>query len=271
MQKTQWIVVVVAIVVGLSLFFFGKTTVKDKKEPNSINTELQSVDFKSIEADFVAKNQAPELLKSLIKTVENNPKDTAKILELALAYRDLHQPHLAGHYFYELAKLQNSPIYYERAGNAFYNAFHNNIDTTILNNLLNLATQSYQKTIELEPDNLDVKTSLGEVMVESGTDPMQGVQVLKEVLEKDPNNIRVSILLGRFSLQSGQYDKAKERLEGVLKLEPNNKEAIYFLAFTEAELGNKKRAIELIELCKVLVNNPDFDKEIEHFIKELKK
>jgi len=271
--KAQWILVSVAILVGASLYFLGRTTTKEKEASVNATTvaKTTTIDFKAIEATFIQKNEVPDTLKIILEQYKNNPKDTNVLLDLALAYRSMHQAHLAGHYFYELAEVQNNPIYYERAGNAFLNAQRENIDTSISDNLLTFAVQSLEKAIAIEPNSVSAKMLLGTAYVESGLEPMKGVGLLKEVADADPNNLEAQILLGRFSLQSGQYDKAKERLDAVLKKEPNNTEAIYFLAFTEAELGNKKRALELIELCKSLVNNPDFDKEIEHFVKELKK
>jgi cytochrome c-type biogenesis protein CcmH/NrfG len=60
------------------------------------------------------------------------------------------------------------------------------------------------------------------------------------------------------SIQSGQYDKAKERFKKVLQLDPQNTEALYFLAITEAQLGHNDEAIRLFEMCKTLVNNRRF-------------
>jgi cytochrome c-type biogenesis protein CcmH/NrfG len=59
-------------------------------------------------------------------------------------------------------------------------------------------------------------------------------------------------------------------LEKALQLEPQNTEAMYLLAVTEAEAGNSEKAIRLLELCKQLVANPEFDKEIDTFIQDLK-
>lgn len=271
MQNKQWILIVVAVGLISLLFFFGKTIQKSDSKETTTKAEVQEVDFKSIEQLFISQSNLPDSIINVLQKFKDNEKDTASLLNLALAYRDLHQPHLAGYYFEQLAKANNSAHYYERAGNAFLNGYRNNIDSNILNNLLTFAIQSFEKAIDLEPNNVAAKINLGTVYVESGSEPMKGIGILREIVDEDPNNIEVIVLLGRFSLQSGQYDKAKERLEGALKIDPNNAEAMYFLAFTEAELGNKARALQLIENCKILVGNPEFDKEIEHFIKELKK
>jgi lipopolysaccharide biosynthesis regulator YciM len=78
------------------------------------------------------------------------------------------------------------------------------------------------------------------------------------------------MLLGRMSLQSGQNEKAVKRFETVLAKDPNNSEAMFFLAQAYETMGNKPKAIELLTQCKKLVDKPDFSKEIDEKIKALK-
>ncbi len=78
------------------------------------------------------------------------------------------------------------------------------------------------------------------------------------------------LLLGRMSIQSGQFDKAIGRFETVLQQDPENKEALYFLAQAWEGKGDKKKAIELLEKCKKLVNHPGFSKEIDQHLNSLK-
>jgi thioredoxin-like negative regulator of GroEL len=72
------------------------------------------------------------------------------------------------------------------------------------------------------------------------------------------------------SIQSGQFDKAVGRFEVILKQEPENKEALYLLAQAYDGKGDKKKAVELLEKCKKLVNDPEFSKEIDEKINSLK-
>ncbi|MBK9330486.1 MAG: tetratricopeptide repeat protein [Sphingobacteriales bacterium] len=78
------------------------------------------------------------------------------------------------------------------------------------------------------------------------------------------------LALGRLSIQSGQYDKAKERLQKVRKLSPQNTEAMYFLAITEAQLGHTEEAIRMFGNVQRVGRNKDFDKEIDEVVKNLK-
>jgi Tfp pilus assembly protein PilF len=57
--------------------------------------------------------------------------------------------------------------------------------------------------------------------------------------------------LARFGLQTGQIDKAIERLLTALNLEPNNKRVICLLAEAYEKSGNKTKAEEFSLKCKI--------------------
>lgn len=62
------------------------------------------------------------------------------------------------------------------------------------------------------------KLSLGTFYVTEGQQPMQGIRMLKEVLDENPSDTSVIRTLGDFSQRSGQFEKAAERYEDLLKL-----------------------------------------------------
>ena len=91
--------------------------------------------------------------------------------------------------------------------------------------------------------------------------------MLREVAQADPSNLAAGITLGRLAVQSGQFDKAITRLEKLLIAHPKNTEAMYFLAESYKGQGNTAKAKELFNECKKIVNNPNFTKEIDDYIK----
>jgi DNA-binding SARP family transcriptional activator len=54
-------------------------------------------------------------------------------------------------------------------------------------------------------------------------------------------------------------------------LHPQNSEALLLLAEAYNNQGNKSKAIEMLERCKKTVSNPDAKKEIDNYIKNIKK
>jgi len=128
----------------------------------------------------------------------------------------------------------------------------------------------FNKTLQFNPENVDVKIALATCYTEGTGETMKGVTLLRDITSKDSTNIAANVILGKLAIQSGQFDKAIKRLELVLSLQAKNTEALYFLAEAYKGQGNKGKAIELFEKCKKMVNNPDFTKEIDQYINSFK-
>jgi tetratricopeptide (TPR) repeat protein len=129
------------------------------------------------------------------------------------------------------------------------------------------AIDCFNGALAINPDNDTTKIALASGYIDGTREVMKGVGILREIVAKKPDDIPANLVLGRMSIQSAQYDKAIGRFETVLKLEPENREALYFLAVAYKEKGDTKKAKELLEQCKKLVNNPEFSKEIDNYIK----
>ena len=73
---------------------------------------------------------------------------------------------------------------------------------------------------------------------------MQGITLLREILEADPKNELALFNLGMLSIQSGQYDKAVERLEALVKINPDHTQGHLLLGIALMNTGEKVRARE---------------------------
>ena len=129
------------------------------------------------------------------------------------------------------------------------------------------AVDCLSEALALNPDNDTTKLALASAYIEGTGAPMSGVAILREMVAKDPDHIPANLMLGRLSIQSAQYDKAVARLEHVLKIEPKNREAMYFLAEAYKGKGEKEKAVRTFRELEGIVNNPDFTKDIEAYIK----
>ena len=123
----------------------------------------------------------------------------------------------------------------------------------------------------------DLKIGLGSCYVFGkgrNGDPQQtmtGIQELLGVVRRDSTNMKAQIVLGIGGYISGQYDKAISRFQKVIINEPNNLEAIAFLADTYAAQGNKTEAIKWYNISKRLANDENYTKEVDERIKLLEK
>jgi len=111
-----------------------------------------------------------------------------------------------------------------------------------------------------------------------GSAAMQGIQELLKVVRKDSTNMKAQFVLGVGGFVSGQYDKAIERFSKVVTAQPDNVEAIAFLADTYAAIGDKANAVKWYNISTVkwyniskrLINNPAYSKEVDERIAAIK-
>jgi len=131
------------------------------------------------------------------------------------------------------------------------------------------------KAIVLDPNNDDLKVDLascyvfGKGMAGDPMETMKGVRQLLDIVDRDPNNMKAQLVLGIGGVISTQYDKAIQRLTTVVTKQPDNLEAVSWLADAYAAKGDKANAIKWYEFSKRLENNPQFSKEVDERIKEL--
>ncbi|MFN8296086.1 MAG: tetratricopeptide repeat protein [Chitinophagales bacterium] len=274
MQKGQIVLGVGTLILALALYFGGKTV---SKKENSTASKVESYSFEQYEEQQIAKLLAAE--KSQLTTISDaikatKPADTAALkklyLEKSAFWKNLNNPALGSYYFYQFASVESSKTAMENAGDVLVSAYKSTEDSVILNNLITFALRSYEAAVQKDGNDVELKIKLADAYVQGSQEPMKGIGILRKLEDSLPNNVPVLLALGRLSIQSGQFDKAKERLQKILQLEPQNTEALYFLAITEAQLGHDDEAIRLFEMCKLLVNNKDFNKEIDEIVKNLK-
>jgi cytochrome c-type biogenesis protein CcmH/NrfG len=98
---------------------------------------------------------------------------------------------------------------------------------------------------------------------------MKGVRQLLDIVERDPNNMKAQLVLGIGGVISTQYDKAIQRLTLVVTKQPDNLEAVSWLADAYAAKGDKANAVKWYEFSKRLENNPQFSKEVDERIRQL--
>ena len=178
-------------------------------------------------------------------------------------------------YISEASKLDNSEKNLTFAAQLFLDNLRQEHDEAKLDWETTEAIELFERALQLDPDNDDLKIGLGSCYVygkgKSGNpqETMKGIQQLLAVVRKDSNNMKAQFVLGVGGAVSGQYDKAIERLNKVVAAQPSNLEAIVFLADTYAASGNKAEAIKWYNISKRMKNDPLFTKEVDERIKSL--
>jgi tetratricopeptide (TPR) repeat protein len=79
--------------------------------------------------------------------------------------------------------------------------------------------------------------------------------VYRRYLQRDPDNAPLRVALGNALLRLKQPRAAIEILIGALRLDPQNSDAMNYLAVAEAVQGNHRKALEILE--RAIAGNPD--------------
>lgn len=282
-MKKPIILTIAGLTLTLLLFFFGRTT-ETKTNNTAATAPALKNSFNIIQ--FIDSNKAllnPERAIYITK-LENGisrgdvPAQQIKAYNnLASFWKDsvkVFEPY--AYYVYESAKLDNSEKSLTFAAQLFLENLRAEHEEAKLNWETGIAIELFEKAILLNPNNADLKIGLGSCYIfgkgRSG-DPqqtMKGIQELLSVVRKDSSNMKAQFVLGVGGFVSGQYDKAIERFTKVVTAQPENVEAIAFLADTYAAKGNKAEAIKWYNISKRLVNNPAYTKQVDDRIALIK-
>lgn len=179
------------------------------------------------------------------------------------------------YYLSEASKLDNSGKSFTFAARLILENMRREENVEIKTWEAETAVYLFQKALELDPGNDDLKVGLGSCYIYGqgmAGDPqqtMKGIQQLLEVVRKDSNNMQAQMVLGIGAVISGQNEKAIERLHKVVSFDSHNLEAVSWLADAYAATGDKENAIKWYRQSKHLVNNTEFSKEVDERIKAL--
>ena len=276
-MKTKQISIVVAVIalMGILLVQPIKGLVGTKKEETTSSSA--SSEQVNLETEFTRNKKGlnPTLIaeiEELEKTYRNASSDSEKetaLQTLASKWDDLNKWSPLGFTREEIAKIQKTAVSWIEAGDAYREAYTNLQDTLVVRHLQQYAISAYQNALDLDADNLDAKTGLGSTYVVGTTNPMAGITLLQEVVKANPDHIEANKSLGLFSMQSKQFDKAIERFNKVISLQPDAA-SYFYLATSYENIGLKTEAINAFERSKQMAADPSLTQFIDRKIAELK-
>ena len=285
MRVTHYITLAIAITL-IALLYWGGNTVPPAKKPGANmqptagamtqgpNT-MKAASFDSILT--ASRRQLPKTAVDTVNTIENELtaiRDSSRMasvfIHLSGVWERGNMLPVAAYYKAKSAKLENSEKKLTFAGQNFLQLMENESSPSVQMWEATEAVGCLEQSLKINPDNEDTKLALATGYIEGTGEPMRGVQILLAITREKPDDVAANMLLGRMSIQSAQFDKAIGRFETILKKEPENKEALYFMAQAYEGKGDKHKAIEMLEKCKQVVDNPEFSKEIDKHINSLK-
>jgi tetratricopeptide (TPR) repeat protein len=287
-KKPQWITVGIAILLGVSIFLFGRTTPPKKNiiadTTHSENDGHDHGNSTTISIDsilIIAKKQLSSEQVTRLSLLENSiSRGDVKEQQLKVYHQLSHFwgdsmrffPPYAW-YEAEAARLENSEKSLTFAAHLFLDKLQQEDNPALLRWEALQAKDLFERSLKINPDNDSTKVGLGACYLfgNISSNPMEGIAKIREVVEKDSTNIYAQITLAKGSLISGQIDKAITRLQTVNRLQADNIEAILMLADVYERNGDKALAAEWYGKSLPHIKRADLKAELEKRIVELKK
>ncbi|MHA4812242.1 tetratricopeptide repeat protein [Flavitalea flava] len=287
MKRQQYLVAGTGVLLLLALYFFGQTTPPQKKkaaptEEPSGESHVKSLDLQDI-LQAAQSHLTPGQL-SYVNRLQNSVvrgdvknQQVKAYQQLAAFWRDSVREGYLPYAYYtgETAKLENSEKSLTFAAQLFLQGLRGQDNPAMKSWMATSAKELFEKALELNPGNDSLKVGLGASYIFGSTsgspqETMQGIQRILEVVRRDSTNMYAQFMLGLGGVESGQFDKAIERLTTVVQHQPANIEAILLLAEVHQQKGNKADAIKWYGVAKKLVVNQDLIREIDQRIQSLK-
>jgi tetratricopeptide (TPR) repeat protein len=276
MSKSQVIIVVVAIIAVIFLFNLPRHLVKNEKSSGGKGAEKATITEIKEEAHRNNISEADllklEKLRKSYQSVSDKEKKLKFADSLANLFRSLNEFDSSAAYFAEMVAISSAKENLIKAGDAYFDASVFALKREKSTKLVETSRDYYQRVLDREPQNLEVKTKMARTYFgsEDPQNTMTGVKILKEVISEDPDNEEALYTLGQLSIQSKQFDKAVERFQSLLKTKPENIEAEFWLGYSQMMLGNKKEARASFERVIKNTDDPQVKTSAENYLKELK-
>ena len=279
MKKQQLILVCSGILLVVVLYFFGNTIPPKTTAPTMANSQEGSDAITTDKLLDSAKKTITSSQSSYLTQLENSVvrgdvKDQKiKIYkQLGAFWKDsLNHPEIAAYYIGEEAKLESSEKNLNFAARLLLAQLMAEANPVMQTWLATNAKALFEQSLQLNPNSDSVKVEIGACYLfgNISSTPMEGILKIKEVADKDSNNVYAQLMLGLGGVRSGQYDKAIERFQAVIRKEPANLQAIFNLAETFEKKGDKANAVLWYRKAQSIINIPEAKQELEQRIESL--
>jgi len=268
MLKTRIILLVACVAMIWLIFLLPKSVVENQTELKESQSSSGTTDIHS-KVDAGLQKQINRLRAKL--THEPEKRNSAIFADsLAGLYQKASRFDSAAWYAEQANMFFETTESIEKTGMVYFQAFSFAMDRAKRNELAGKTRIYFNKVLEKSPGNLDVKTKLALTYIGTDAPPMQGINLLREVLAENPKFQPALYNMGMLSVQSGQYGKAIEWLTKLLELNPDDVQGTLLLGVAYANVDEKDRAREQFEKAKKLDSDPAVQQQADTYLKDLK-
>ena len=233
MNKAQLILTSIAVIAVVILFQLPRQVVENDQLQEVTETESHSMSMPQ-----EVENQIAEL-RRLIQDNNNFDKRANFAHSLARRYLDYGVLDSAVGYAKRIESWSEGPS--EQAADIYFTAFERSPSPEQGVGYAEEARRILNELLDKDPSNLYLKNRLAMTLVAS-ENPMAGIGMLREILAEDETNRQAILNLGLLAIQSGQFERAKERFENLVSLDAEDYEAKLYLAVSMIEINQQLQA-----------------------------
>lgn len=250
-------------VVLFATLYFGFSTVpgkhKDIEKQRALAAVSTDISALLMDAKSTLSPQQSASVLALETELNGAGTDSAKAecyKRLSSTWYSFEKPGIAGFYAEKTAELAGSEEAWSIAGTTYSICLQQGPSEKVKNYCAQKAVQCLENAISINPGNPQHKLNLALVYAEDPPkdNPMKGILMLVELNKQFPENVPVLAQLGRLAIKTGQYEKAAQRLEQAISLDPGNQTANCLIVKAYEGLGNESKAAEFRSKCDKLSN-----------------
>ena len=195
-------------------------------------------------------------LEERLETQTDEDQRADLLEQLAGEWYDAGHPAISGIYAKEIADLTGTEEAWAIAGSTFTICLQREQAPGKKRQFCAVeAERAYQAAISLSPDEVDYRIALAMTYVDAPREggPMKGILMLRDLADRYPDEVSVYTTLAQLAIKTNQLDKAAERLEQALQLEPDNPDALCPLARVYENLGNSEKSAIFAARCTEVI------------------
>ncbi|MCB9284978.1 MAG: tetratricopeptide repeat protein [Lewinellaceae bacterium] len=218
---------------------------------------IESTDISSLLAAAKSRLAAADLgdiltLESALKEAGDDSLRIEANKALSSRWYELGEAAVAGYYAEEVANLEESAPAWGIAGTTYMLCTQQAKADKDRQFCASRALNAFESAVSLDPEELSYRLNLALVYTDfpPSDNPMKGILMLRELDTQNPDNPSVLFQLGRLAIRTGQWDRAIQRLDRVVELNPDNRNAWCLLEQANRETGNTQRADFCLNRCQ---------------------
>jgi len=263
MSKTQWIVIIAAVALFVTMYFGCETKpgthkiIEKQRALAAVSTDINTLLMEAKSNLPPEEGTAVLALEAQLHEAENDSVRVATFKDLSSMWYQVGKPAIAGYYAEQVANIEGNEDAWSIAGTTFSICVQRETEEKVKSYCTDHAIAALENASSLNPENVQHHLNLAIVYAENppSGNPMKGILMLIDLVKKNPDNVPVLNQLGRLAIKTGQFDKAIERLSHAVSVEPENPTANCLLGQAYESSGNLEKASEYTAKCKSLTMN----------------